>query len=418
MKKFILPAILLIAMIAGGFYVYDDITYDIREISTRIDLPNRCEVSTEKNGNIYLSAMLPDDAVIEVSCDNNSKLGNDLIDINDLPDSKMEILIKNVKESAEENGIKVLNHSVRTYNDQPFVTVWYNNTKTSERGIQHATICNFSLYTVTLKLHSDKYVTETHKKLINKAIKSLDIYDEPPLPDVLRNKEFKDWNTFMVEDAGIEISMPPEYIVVKDDVTDTISTLEQHGITKDDLLAYTDEKNLSLYAIPQSLEYGISIVTTQLEENMMPDGPYIENNFNKFARALEREYENNGIDVTDVSGFNISGIPFITFYIAEEQLIQNVTVHNSKLINVFFKLYDGTFTNEHKRKFDNIMCTTIFDKAADVESSVVSFIGYETLFMIFLPITIIMFIISLVAGFHKEKIKKHYKSIEQPEIPQ
>ena len=406
MKKLILFVIYFLFIIGGSVSASETVTYNIDEIGVMIAFQKEYQVYEEKSDNIYMTAFINDDALIELAFDNESTIANGLLSLENLSYSKIETLIKNLKKDAEEMGLEIEDYNHYVFNRLPYVQMLYHNPGTGEKGIQYATIFDSALYTVTLKTYLDKIPTKYEKALL-RSMESFYIYKTERIADTTEYWKNKNYVEYSLEEIGIDISIPAEYIVFTRNSPDNNLFFEEYPASKDKIISNFESTDVYFKAMSRDKTHEITLFYTPAKVSDI-SARTAENIITKDKiEATKNVYTSEGVTAKDIFLFNFSGIPFFNIITENPMSIQNITIYKSNDLLLTITPIHGEMKEEYKTILNNVTRTIKFHNLT--ESSQNNIESHSKLMIIvatLAPITIIALICWFIIFIHDRKRNK------------
>lgn len=405
MKKLILFIITFLFIIIGSVSASETVTYNIEEIGVMIAFPKEYQVYEENYENVYMAAFANDEALIEVAYDNESTIAKGLQTLENLSYSKMEILIKNIKEDAEKMGLEIKDYNHHVFNRIPFIQILYHNPETGEKGIQYATIFDSVLYTVTLKTFADEITTRYEQALLQ-TMESFYIYKTERIADTTEYWKNKNYVEYSLDEIGIDISIPSDHIVITKDTLPQFC--KDYNLPEEVAMKEFEDGELYLWMMDPDLTYKIRITATPVnEDSYFAYDILTAEEKQSFIEKLRKEYSKRWSPPSDICIFNLSDLTFFNIIVPESQVIQNGTVYNSKGLTLTMSITDGELTDTHKTLLNDITRTIKFHNSPipaeiNIENPSKLMIIVTTL----APITILALLCWFIIFIHDRKRNK------------
>ena len=152
-------------------------------------------------------------------------------------------------------------------------------------------------------------------------------------------------DTYELDELGMSIEIPSDYVVFTRDVRSDDPNLSAYGVTKDELYSLMLERSVYLNAWDKDINYEIIVTMTAspLEDyNQLSD-----TTLSGLVSALETEYAAMGITLIRSDIYQHSQAKFAKIYISQPNNgetaygLQYNTVYNGKAINITLQSYSG-----------------------------------------------------------------------------
>ena len=183
--------------------------------------------------------------------------------------------------------------------------------------------------------------------------------------------------TYALDDVGLSVSLPSDYIVFTRDISETDPNLNAYGLTKESKLSFMTTRSIYLDAWPKSDEYEIAVI---MADNRTVDfNTYSGDGLTQLAEFFSDEYEKEGITCIKYEIYQHAQTKFMKLYLKQlnnadmEYKLQYFTIYNSKPISITMQSYTGEITSQYEAVLKNIVDSVVFDEALQVtETHVVS----------------------------------------------
>ncbi|MBQ7974772.1 MAG: hypothetical protein IJ300_03705 [Clostridia bacterium] len=405
MKKLTLLVISFLFIIGCSVCASEKVTYNVEEIGVMIAFPKEYQVYEENYNNVYITAFADDEALIEVEYDNNSAIAKGVLNLENLSYSKTEILIKHIREDAEEMGLEIKDYNHYVFNRLPFVQVLYHNPETSEKCIQYATIFDSALYSVTLKSYGDE-IPSIYEKTLLQTMESFYIYKTERIADTSEYWKNKNYVEYSLDEIGIDISIPSDHIVITKD--DLPQFCEQYNVPMDEAIKEFEDEGIYLWMTDLDLTYKIRITAAPVNEGLSFTSDMLNKEEKQnFIERIRKEYSENWSSPSDICIFNLSDLTFMNVIVPEFQMAQNGTVYNSKGLTLTMMVTDGKLTDTHKTLLNDITRTIKFHTPPETpENNIKSPPVPMTIVTTLAPITIIALLCWFIIFLHDRKRNK------------
>lgn len=118
--------------------------------------------------------------------------------------------------------------------------------------------------------------------------------------------------TYWLEDLGLSIDIPSEYVVFTRDIADDDPNLTAYGLSKKDLLDSMESNNIYLNACDADINFEVTVTMTDSEIrdfNLLSD-----TTLKALGSSLQSAYADNGITVEKYEVFQHSQAKFLKIY--------------------------------------------------------------------------------------------------------
>lgn len=118
--------------------------------------------------------------------------------------------------------------------------------------------------------------------------------------------------TYALDEVGLSVSLPSEFVVFTRDVSETDPNLSAYGLTKESMLSSMISENIYLYAFPEDLK---NIITVVAKEDMPQNfNMYSDEELSKTAEQLTAQYEQDGITCLKSEIYSHNQSKFMKFF--------------------------------------------------------------------------------------------------------
>ena len=176
---------------------------------------------------------------------------------------------------------------------------------------------------------------------------------------------FATGSTYELDELGMSIEIPSDYVVFTRDIRSGDPNLSAYGLTKDDLISLMLERSIYLNAWDKDVDYEI-IVT--MRESLLEDYYQLsDTTLNGLMSALETEYAAMGITLIRSDLYQHSQAKFAKIYISQPSNggtaygLQYHTVYAGKAINITLQSYSGEIDSNKEAIIQKIVDTVHFD---------------------------------------------------------
>jgi len=172
-------------------------------------------------------------------------------------------------------------------------------------------------------------------------------------------------STYYLEELGMSIGLPDDYIALTRDMDADDPSLREYGLDWDALSAMFLEKSIYLNAWNSDMDY--EIVVTMVDSQLGDYNLYSDTTLSAFASAFEPDYENAGIIILRHEIYQHSQARFVKLYIYQQNDGQEIyglqyhTVYAGKTINITMQSYSGGIDAEKEAIQQQIVDTAHFD---------------------------------------------------------
>lgn len=173
--------------------------------------------------------------------------------------------------------------------------------------------------------------------------------------------------TYELDELGIRIELPSDYIVFTRDIKANDSNLIAYGLTKDSLSALMQERCIYLNAWDEDNNY--EIVITMLNSPFDDYNLFSDTTLSTFISALDTEYASMGITMLRSEFYQHSQAKFAKIYISQLNNGESVyslqyhTVYNGRAINITLQSYSGIVDSSKESVLKTIIDSVHFDTA-------------------------------------------------------
>lgn len=173
--------------------------------------------------------------------------------------------------------------------------------------------------------------------------------------------------TYKLDDLGMSIDIPNEYIAFTRSISDNDPNLSKYGLNKGDLTDLMVSRNIYLNAWDDAVNF--EIIVTMVESSISDFNLMSDTMLNTLASSFKTEYANSGITLEKYEIFQHNQAKFIKIYINQPNGtdktygLQYYTVYDNKAINLTIQSYSGKIDFEKETILKSIVSTVHFDKA-------------------------------------------------------
>lgn len=178
---------------------------------------------------------------------------------------------------------------------------------------------------------------------------------------------------YSLEELGLSVSMPSEYIVFTRDIDANNPNLNAYELTKDGLSLLMEEKNIYLNGWDENVNQ--EIIITMIESPLVDFNLFSDTTLSIMATFFESEYANAGVTVIKSEIYQHFQAKFLKIYISRPNGnsttygLQYYTVYHDKAINITLQSYSGQITSSQEEVLKSIVDSVIFDTAPQIKES-------------------------------------------------
>ena len=172
--------------------------------------------------------------------------------------------------------------------------------------------------------------------------------------------------TYILDDLGMSIDIPSEYVVFTRNISDNDPNLSIYGLNKNDMSELMESGNIYLNAWDDAINF--EIIVTMIDSSISDFNLMSDTVLNTLASSFETEYANSGVTVEKYEIYQHEQAKFIKIYINQPNGIdkayglQYYTVYDNKAINVTMHSYSGKIDSGKESILRTIIGTVHFDK--------------------------------------------------------
>ena len=180
-------------------------------------------------------------------------------------------------------------------------------------------------------------------------------------------------SSYKLDELGMSIELPQDYIVFTRDIKSNDPNLSAYGLTRDELYSLMVDGCIYLNAWDKDLNY--EIIVTMTDSPVEDFNLYSDTALMDLASSAEDEYRNYGITYIKSELYQHSQAKFIKIYISQQRNGSTVygleysTVYNSKAINITLQSYSGKIDSSKEAILKKIVDSVCFETAISAESS-------------------------------------------------
>lgn len=173
--------------------------------------------------------------------------------------------------------------------------------------------------------------------------------------------------TYILDDLGMSIDIPSEYVVFTRNISDNDPNLSIYGLNKDDISELMESGNIFLNAWDDVVNF--EIIVTMIDSPISDFNLMSDTMLNTLASSFKTEYANSGVTVEKYEIYQHDQAKFIKIYINQPNGtdkaygLQYYTVYDNKAINVTMHSYSGKIDSEKESILKSIVSTVHFDKS-------------------------------------------------------
>ena len=172
---------------------------------------------------------------------------------------------------------------------------------------------------------------------------------------------------YSLDELGMTISMPADYVVFTRDINDNDPNLSTYGLTKDSLSSYLDEDNVYLYGWDKNVNE--SIIITMDDSTLADLNLYSDTKLSTMFDSYKSQYEDSGITSDKLEIYQHSQAKFSKIYASQPEdnfityVLKYHTVYAHKSIDIIMRSYSGKISSEQEATLKGMVDSVIFDTA-------------------------------------------------------
>lgn len=172
--------------------------------------------------------------------------------------------------------------------------------------------------------------------------------------------------TYRLEDLGMSIDIPSEYIAFTRDIADDDPNLSAYGLSKQDLSDLMESRNIYLNAWDTDVSF--EIIVTMIDSEISDFNLMSDTALTTLASSFQDGYANSGITVEKYEIYQHDQAKFFKININQPNGsdivygLQYYTVYDHKAINVTLQSYSGKIDTDKESVIASIVSTVHFDK--------------------------------------------------------
>ena len=180
-------------------------------------------------------------------------------------------------------------------------------------------------------------------------------------------------DTYELDELGMSIEIPSDYVVFTRDVRSDDPNLSAYGVTKDELSSLMLERNVYLNAWDKDINY--EIIVTMTESQLVDYNQLSDTTLNGLVSALDTEYAAMGITLIRSDIYQHSQAKFAKIYISQPNNgetaygLQYNTVYGGKAINITLQSYSGKIDASKETIIQIIVNSVHFDNEPQYSES-------------------------------------------------
>lgn len=220
---------------------------------------------------------------------------------------------------------------------------------------------------------------------------------------------FANSNTYMLDELGIEITIPSNYDVITQKTSPSNPVFDRLGTTGSDLIKQFKTDNIYLNAIPKNNTNEEIVVTmaTNIIDNF---SALSDTSLKMFASSWVNEYEKMGISVSKYDIYHHSQAKFVRVYFQDTvnsvNGLQYYTIYNEKAMNFTMRSYYGEITSKQEQTIKTIVDSVKYDTPpivvpAEAETEAFVYTDIDTNAKFTVP-----------ANWHEEELSKEREFID------
>ena len=188
-------------------------------------------------------------------------------------------------------------------------------------------------------------------------------------------------SSYKLDELGMSIELPQDYIVFTRDIKSNDPNLSAYGLTRDELYSLMVDGCIYLNAWDKDLNY--EIIVTMTDSPVEDFNLYSDTALMDLASSAEDEYRNYGITYIKSELYQHSQAKFIKIYISQQSNgsavygLEYSTVYNSQAINITLQSYSGKINSSKEAILKEIVDSVRFDTAPSAASLENNSVGSE-----------------------------------------
>ena len=219
-------------------------------------------------------------------------------------------------------------------------------------------------------------------------------------------------SSYKLDELGMSIELPQDYIVFTRDIKSNDPNLSAYGLTRDELYSLMVDGCIYLNAWDKDLNY--EIIVTMTDSPVEDFNLYSDTALMDLASSAEDEYRNYGITYIKSELYQHSQAKFIKIYISQQSNgsavygLEYSTVYNSQSINITLQSYSGKINSSKEAILKEIVDSVRFDTAPSAASLENNSVGSEggNIFSALLNVLFIGAIFSLPIIIYRYAVKR------------
>ena len=219
-------------------------------------------------------------------------------------------------------------------------------------------------------------------------------------------------NSYKLDELGMSIELPQDYVVFTRDIKSNDPNLSAYGLTRDALYSLMVDGCIYLNAWDKDLNY--EIIVTMTDSPLEDFNLYSDTTLTDLASSAEEEYRNYGITYIKSELYQHSQAKFIKIYISQQSNGSTVygleysTVYNRQAINITLQSYSGKINSDKEAILKKIVDSVCFDTAPSAAALENNSTGSEgsNIFSALLNILFIGAIFSLPIIIYRYAVKR------------
>lgn len=174
-------------------------------------------------------------------------------------------------------------------------------------------------------------------------------------------------STYDLDELGMSIDIPSDYVVFMRDIKNNDPNLSIYGLKKDGMYSMMLERNIYLNAWDEDVNY--EIIVTMTESPLEDYNQFSDTTLAGLVSASEPEYADMGITFIRSELYQHSQAKFAKIYLSQPNNGKTVygleyhTVYNGKAINITMQSYSGVIDSNKEAIIRKIVDTVHFDTA-------------------------------------------------------
>jgi len=286
-------------------------------------------------------------------------------DLDKLDDYMLDLLLSVMSMSIPENGVEVKEATFYEHDQALFVKTYFDDHYQTETGesVEHIlefyTVKNGATIYISLRSFSDD-ITQEEDEALSRIIDTIhfDTIEHETTPVVTSPQ-----NTFYIDQVGMEISFPNDYITFSRDIEEDDPWLSWLEISKDELLEVLDEAGAELLIYPPD---GYSSVLLTIDDyNMDFLHTASKESQYEFLDVITDAYEDVDYTVLESELYEHEQVIFTkhTCTLDGNYRIDYGTVIDGTYISLALESFYGEIISEEAAELQSIIDTIRFDDA-------------------------------------------------------